>query len=393
MNKKLILLMMLVFGCLTLAQAQNDGKITIKGTVLDSQTGGPVAFANMGLLGTVAGVASDMDGKFELTVPDKYATYKIRISAVGYATAEMKVYEAKDKPDMVIKLKPVAYGIGTVDVYGQLLIYKKMLQNVVNNISKNYISRPYNYEGYFKYTTNAKGSENVKEATVMIYDAKGYNREDVSSAFGELNYKFNEVRRNQPVTSVLDGLTCLDDILTADMVRNTRNVLDIVNSRDYKLKSKGKLVYEGDSVQIISYTAINPSISTTGDPSVQSYSGEIYIHLKNMAVLKNVVNITSRDFNSLGRNLVTINENPKDGVNMTITTTYKKLKSVYFLSGASIEFAYKESGNEVKGKMEYVTTRVRMDNPTVIDGRIYYEDIKENKDFWNRYSVYFDEKD
>ena len=63
---------------------------------------------------------------------------------------------------------------------------------------------------------------------------------------------------------------------------------------------------------------------------MQTYSGEIYVNLKDLAVLKNVVNLTSRDFNGLGRNLVTINEKPKSDVKMTITTTYKKLKSVYF---------------------------------------------------------------
>lgn len=391
MNRRLISLMILILGCLMVAEAQNDGKIVLKGTIMDSRTGQPIPFANLGLLGTVAGVASDMDGKFELTIPDKYATHQVRVSSVGYATAEMKVYEIKDKPDLVIKLNPVTYGIGEVDVYGQLLVYKKMLQNVVSNISKNYIINPYNYEGYFKYVTNVNGTEKVKEATVTIYDAEGYHRGDVASAFSEVNYKFNEVRRNQPAASVLDGLTCLDDILTADIVRNTRNVLDIVNSRDYKLKSKGKTKYEGDSVQIISYTATKPSISTTGDPSVQSYSGEIYVNLKDLAVLKNVINITSRDFNALGRNLITINEMPKSDVNMTITTTYKKLKSIYFLSGVNIEYAYKEEGNDVKGKMEFVTTRVRTTNPTVINGRTYYEDIKANEEFWNRFSVYFEE--
>ena len=29
---------------------------------------------------------------------------------------------------------------------------------------------------------------------------------------------------------------------------------------------------------------------------------------------------------------------------MTITTTYKKLKSVYFLSGVQVEYSYKEEG-------------------------------------------------
>lgn len=391
MSKKLISLFVLVLGFLMAGQAQDNGKIKVQGTVVDGRTGEPVAFANLGVLGTVLGVASDMDGKFELVVPYLCATYKIRVSAIGYASAEIKVYEAKDKPDLKIKLNPVSYGIKEVDVYGELLVYKKMLQNVVSNISKNYISKPYQYEGYFKYAVNNGGTEKVKEATVTIYDAEGYHRDNVESAFRELNYKFNEVRRNQPVTSVLDGLTCLDDILTADIVRNTRNVLDIVNSRDYKLKDKGKTVYEGDSVQIIAYTAVNPSISTTGDPSVKTYSGEIYIHLKDLAVLKNVTRITSRDFNTLGRNLVVINEKPKEDVTMTITTTYKKLKSVYFLSGVNIDYSYQEEGSEVKGKMEFVTTRVNFNNPSAIEGRIYYEDIEENEKFWNQYSAYFQE--
>ncbi len=392
MNKKLISLLLLLVGFWALANAQEDGKLTVKGKIVDGKTGEPVAFANLGLLGTVAGVASDMDGYFELTVPDRYATHKIRVSAVGYGPAEMKVYEASGKPDLVIKLRPVTYGIGEVDVYGQLLVYKKMLQNVVNNIARNYIDQPYNYEGYFKYGIQTDDQEKLKEATVTIYDAQGYHRGDVASAFKAINYKFNEVRRNQKPASVLDGLTCLDDILTADIVRNTRNVLDIVNSRDYKLKSKGKMVYEGDSVQVISYTATHPALSTTGDAGVQSYSGEIYVNLKNFAVLKNVVHITSKDFNALGRNLIPVNETPKSDVSMTITTTYKKVGNFpYFLSGANIEYAYKEKGKGVKGKMEYITTRVETKNPVAIEGRMYYEDIKANEDFWNRYSVYFQE--
>ncbi len=65
MNRKLISLLILMLGCLTIVNAQNDGKIVLKGTIVDGSTNEPVAFANLGLLGTVAGVASDMDGKFE----------------------------------------------------------------------------------------------------------------------------------------------------------------------------------------------------------------------------------------------------------------------------------------------------------------------------------------
>ncbi len=72
MKRRLFFLMMVIVSCCVSATAQ-DGRVTVKGTVIDSHTGGPVAFANLGLLGTVAGTASDIDGIFELTVPDKYS--------------------------------------------------------------------------------------------------------------------------------------------------------------------------------------------------------------------------------------------------------------------------------------------------------------------------------
>ena len=68
----------------------------------------------------------------------------MRVSAVGYASAEMKVYEARDKGEVQILLKPVTYGIGEVDVTAESLVLKKLLENVVKNIGRNYIPRPYN---------------------------------------------------------------------------------------------------------------------------------------------------------------------------------------------------------------------------------------------------------
>ena len=94
MNKKILSLIILFLGVFSVIQAQNDGKIRVKGVVLDETTRQPIAFANIGIIGTAAGAASDMDGLFELIVSEKLATYMMRVSAVGYASAEMKVYEA-----------------------------------------------------------------------------------------------------------------------------------------------------------------------------------------------------------------------------------------------------------------------------------------------------------
>lgn len=391
MNKKILSLIFLILGVVFVVSAQVDSKITVKGMIIDETTKEPIAFANLGLLGTVAGVASDIDGKFELVVPDKYSTYVVRVSAVGYSSYETKVYEAATQENLVISLKPVTYGIGEVDVFAESLVYKQMLKKVVANISKNYINKPYNYTGYFKYELSSNAvPQSIKESVVTIYDKKGYQRSNVETAFKELNYKFNQVRRDKPAASVLDGLCYFDDILTADIVRNTRNVLDIDNARDYELKNKGKLLYEGDSVRVIAYEVKKPALSTSGDAGVTKYSGEIYVNLKDYAVLKNVIHITSDNFNMLGRNLIPVKEDPKQEVKMTIVTNYKKLNSTYFLSGITLKYTYKENGNDIEGEMQFVTTRVNMTTPEAVDGRTYYEEIPANPKFWNNYSVYFE---
>lgn len=394
MNKKILSLLILFFGVLFVAQAQNDGKIRVKGVVLDEVTRKPIEFANIGILGTVAGVASDMDGQFELIVSEKLATYMMRVSAVGYSSAEMKVYEARDKGEVQIFLKPMTYGINEVDVTAESLVLKRLLQRVVNNIGRNYIPRPYNYEGYFEYGVKVNdGEKKTKEAIVEIYDNEGYKRSNVEQAFKALNYNFSQVRRSEENTSAVDGLIFFDDMLTADIVRNTRNILDLENYRDFKLKSKGKFLYEGDSVQIITYECLKPSLSNSGTASVTKYSGEMYVELKNYAIIKNVMRITSSAFNLLGRNLILAGNSPRNEVMATITTNYKKVSSYYFLSGVSMVYTYLDGSDRVRGEMQYQTTKVSVNKTTPIVGRVYFEEVPADKNFWDRYTIYLEEEE
>lgn len=394
MKKKILSLVILVFGVFVMAMAQDDNKIRVKGVVIDASTKEPVAFANLGLLGTMAGVATDIDGHFELVIPNLYATHVVRISAVGYASKEYKLYELQEMGDVTIALSPVTYGIRDVEVTAESLVLKKLLENVVANIGRNYIPRPYNYEGYFEYGVTVGSNEpKVKEAIVEIYDAEGYKRSNPEQAFRALNYNFAQARRSPGMTSTADDMMYFDDILTADIVRNTRNVLDVQNIRDFKLKSKGKILYEGDSVQVVAYECTRPSISNSGSADVTKFSGEIYVELTHFAVIKNVMKITSSAFNLLGRNIITGGDAPRNEVMATITTNYKKVSSYYFLSGVSVTYTYLDDQERVKGMMQYQTTKVKIDNTNPIEGRVYFEEIPFDEDFWNRYTIYLEEEE
>ncbi|MGL5684105.1 MAG: carboxypeptidase-like regulatory domain-containing protein [Marinifilaceae bacterium] len=391
MNKRVLSLLFLVLVSLTTAMAQDNGKMTVKGVVVDAVTNEPIAFANLGLLGTLAGAASNVDGEFELSVPAQYATHMVRVSAVGYAVRDMKFYEFKELNGGKVSLRPITYSIGEVNVVAELLTYKKLIADAVAAIGKNYLSVPHNFVGYYKETFQVgMDKPKVKEAIVEVYDATGYKREDVAKTYGAINYKINEVKRNFNVASVYDGLAQVDEILLSDVVRNMRNIMDVDNSKDYRFQNKGKLSYNGDSVQIIGYSAFKPTASNSGVEQATKYEGELYVNLKDKAVLKNITRITTNGLSSLGRNLVALEGESKQPTNIVITTSYKKIGAKYFLSGTSVDYTYNDAKlGQITKSNEFVTTKINRRQPRVIDGRHYYENIPQNDDFWSDYSVYF----
>ncbi|MDR0982593.1 MAG: carboxypeptidase-like regulatory domain-containing protein [Culturomica sp.] len=388
MNKKIIIAILFLVTCLLNGYTQESNRLIIKGIVIDANTASPLPLANIGVIGTTLGVASDMDGEFELSLPQQHGDKTLRFSVMGYARYDVKVIDAANMGEMKVELKPISIRMNEVTVRAKSLVLIRMLRNVVENISKNYINRPYNYTGYFEYKTFTDDVQNMtKEAIVNIYDSKGYKRADVEDAFKSLNYVFTEVKRGGKSRSVYDNLTYFDDILTADVVRNTRNVLDTANVDLFTLIDKGKTEYEGDSVQIIAYEATNPTISLSGSAEATKFSGIIYVNLKDFAVLKNEMTISSSGFTTLGRDFFSAADANKENVKYVVSTTYKKLNSTYFLSGVNVSYSYNENSKKQSGKMQYTTTLINQDNPKSIIGRMYYEDVRSNPKFWDSYTV------
>ena len=59
--------------------SQTDNILTIKGILIDSLDRNPVYYANMGIVGKETGTVSDIDGVFELVVPDSLKNDSLNI--------------------------------------------------------------------------------------------------------------------------------------------------------------------------------------------------------------------------------------------------------------------------------------------------------------------------
>lgn len=113
MRNLIIIVMMMVSGVLFSANAQTR---TIHGVVLDAGNNEPLVGATVMPVGGGQGVATDVDGKFTLTVPAKVKTASF--SYVGYTSQtvalknDMKVYLASSSTDLS-DVVVVAYGTAT----------------------------------------------------------------------------------------------------------------------------------------------------------------------------------------------------------------------------------------------------------------------------------------
>ena len=88
MKQKLVHLARLAIMCCLLictvgGSAFAQQGITINGKVIDN-TGQPVIGAGVTISGTTVGVAADLDGQFQITVPSEPSV--LNVSALGYLT-------------------------------------------------------------------------------------------------------------------------------------------------------------------------------------------------------------------------------------------------------------------------------------------------------------------
>ena len=103
-----LLFAILIFCFSFSAQAQ----YSVEGKVMDASGKEPLAFVNIGIVGTQITTSSDIDGKFRLTSPDPILG--VVFTYVGYESYKYSTEGQNDR--VVIKMKKAAYDLNTVTV-------------------------------------------------------------------------------------------------------------------------------------------------------------------------------------------------------------------------------------------------------------------------------------
>jgi hypothetical protein len=141
---------------LLLCPALLQGQLTLKGTIVDSASHTPLAYAYCGVVGKSVGTVTNDKGEFEIKLNKNFNTDSLRFSAMGYNAVTFGVQTLIDT-----KVTEFACPQGAVELEEVIVRVKHMKYDKFG--AQNYT--PNNCTGFVKNEATWKGSEAAVLAT------------------------------------------------------------------------------------------------------------------------------------------------------------------------------------------------------------------------------------
>lgn len=132
-------------------KSNNKNTISIEATVLDKDTKEPLPFTNVIIEGTSIGTITNEEGKFELTISEKYKSSAVLFSFVGYNNNRIPVKKLTD-PSKKVYLKSATTSLDEIVVTAKNK-YKELIDQAIASIPSNYAQQPVQLETYYRELT------------------------------------------------------------------------------------------------------------------------------------------------------------------------------------------------------------------------------------------------
>jgi thiol-disulfide isomerase/thioredoxin len=270
-----------------------------EGKIVDADTGEPVPFASVGLLGTNRGTSSNLNGQFSLSVHED--SFTIRISCLGYETQEVGSSIAERV--LIVQLKPSATQLREVVVFNKAVNARRVVRKAFSAIRDNYNDKPFMESFFYRhYCKDDSVYGRLIEASVDVWKRNGYKT--MQGAAGEKEeIRVTQLRRTFDNTATAQGHVpiAINSILQSDIAGYQTRLpsehlsffADISNVKTdmehYTFTFEGITTYDGKEVYEIAYLFREDSLLTTQGyiPRPRS-AGSLYITTQEFAFIKTI---------------------------------------------------------------------------------------------------------
>jgi len=135
----------------------------LRGKIIDLASGQSLPFVSILVKGTQTGTLSDIDGKFEISIPEGNTSASLQVSYLGYEPKNISFTEMTDPDKAVIKLKAAGIQLGTVTVIAGENPAHRIIKKASRNRDQNNPEKmhSFTYNSYNKFFVTADLSANI----------------------------------------------------------------------------------------------------------------------------------------------------------------------------------------------------------------------------------------
>jgi CarboxypepD_reg-like domain/Thioredoxin-like len=264
-------------------------------TIIDKETGMPVPFASVSIVGTTKGTSSNIDGQFSISITQPVS---LKISCIGYESLVVKT----DSSSTVIELNPIITRLSEVVILNKPVNARKILRNTFAAIDRNYTDQSFLQKFFYRhYCKDDNTYGRLIEASVDVWKNQGY-RSVRKTAGDREEIRVTQLRRSLDKTELAQGHEPISvgNILQADVVGYQMQVknehvsfyTDVSNLKidfeKYDFACKAITYYDGIEVYKIDYSSKKDSVLTSaGNYKVLTeITGSLFVTTDTYAIVK-----------------------------------------------------------------------------------------------------------
>ncbi len=211
--------------------------ITIKGKVVDAETGAPLIFATVAVKESNVAIVTNIDGEFTLKIGDPNVSKSLEVSFLGYKNKTILLTDMRDNGfKNVISMESAPIPIKEIVV--KPLDPVSIVEKAIGNIGKNYESVPNLMTAFYRETIRKNRTYvSIGEAVVEIFKAPYNSDVRFDGARIYKGRKSSDVEKMDTVLFKLQGGPV--SVLQLDIAKNSESVLtlDAMQYYNYTLTS------------------------------------------------------------------------------------------------------------------------------------------------------------
>jgi len=249
--------------------------LTIKGKIVDSETGTPLVFASVAVKESNVATVTNVDGEFLIKIPETESSRNLEVTFLGYKNKVVPLTDLReDGYKNVISM--VSAPIPIKEIIVKPVDPEAIVRNAISKIGKNYVDEPNLMTAFYRETIRKNRTYvSIGEAVVEIFKAPYANDLRFDGARIYKGRKGSDVEKMDTVLFKLQGGPVT--VLQLDIAKNTESVLtmDAMKYYDYSLAT---VVEIGNKPHYVITFKQKPSVD------MPLFMGNLYIETGSYAI-------------------------------------------------------------------------------------------------------------